>query len=101
MSVARHLSTKGTGAAASKHAHRQDYRRAGNAYFLGKGIATDLPAGAMAFLRSPYAAQLPDVQLIFISAPMTAAPYLAPFKKVMPMASRSAPHYCGRRAAVI
>ncbi len=53
----------------------------GNAYFLGKGIATDLPAGAMAFLRSPYAAQLPDVQLIFISAPMTAAPYLAPFKK--------------------
>jgi 4-pyridoxate dehydrogenase len=56
-------------------------RELGKAYFLGKGIATDLPAGAMAFLRSPYADSLPDVQLIFISAPMTAAPYLAPFKK--------------------
>jgi 4-pyridoxate dehydrogenase len=52
-----------------------------NAYFRGKGIATDLPAGAMAFLRSQYSNELPDVQLIFISAPMTAAPYLAPFKK--------------------
>ena len=35
----------------------------------------------MAFLRSPYAESLPDVQFIFISAPMTAGPYLAPFKK--------------------
>jgi 4-pyridoxate dehydrogenase len=52
-----------------------------SAYFLGKGIATDLPAGAMAFLRSPHAESLPDVQLLFISAPMTAGPYLAPFKK--------------------
>jgi 4-pyridoxate dehydrogenase len=51
-----------------------------SAYFLGKGIATDLPAGAFAFLRSSYAQRLPDVQLIFISAPMTAGPYLAPFK---------------------
>jgi 4-pyridoxate dehydrogenase len=55
-------------------------RELAEAYFLGKGIATDLPAGAMAFLRSPYADELPDVQLIFISAPMTAGPYLAPFK---------------------
>jgi choline dehydrogenase/4-pyridoxate dehydrogenase len=35
----------------------------------------------MAFLRSPYAESLPDVQFIFISAPMTAGPYLAPFKQ--------------------
>jgi 4-pyridoxate dehydrogenase len=55
-------------------------RKLATAYFLGKGIATDLPAGAMAFLCTPYAASLPDVQLIFISAPMTAGPYLAPFK---------------------
>jgi choline dehydrogenase/4-pyridoxate dehydrogenase len=53
----------------------------GNAYLLGKGIATDLPAGAMAFLRSPHATELPDVQMIFISAPMTVAPYLPPFRK--------------------
>ena len=52
----------------------------GSAYFLGKGIATDLPAGAMAFLRSRHAGALPDVQFIFVSAPMTAAPYLAPFR---------------------
>ena len=51
-----------------------------NAYFRGKGIATDLPAGAMAFLRSQYANDLPDVQFMFVSAPMTAAPYLPPFK---------------------
>ena len=56
-------------------------RELATAYFLGKGIATDLPAGAMAFLRSPYAESLPDVQFIFISAPMTAGPYLAPFKQ--------------------
>ena len=56
-------------------------RELATAYFLGKGIATDLPAGAMAFLRSPYAEGLPDVQFIFISAPMTAGPYLAPFKQ--------------------
>ena len=56
-------------------------RELATAYFLGKGIATDLPAGAMAFLRSPYAQSLSDVQFIFISAPMTAGPYLAPFKQ--------------------
>ena len=56
-------------------------RALARAYFLGKGIATDLPAGAMAFLRSPHAKTLPDVQLIFVSAPMTAGPYLAPFKQ--------------------
>src|SRR5262249_23238327 len=56
-------------------------RELATAYFLGKGIATDLPAGAMAFLRSPHAASLPDVQLLFISAPMTAGAYLAPFKQ--------------------
>jgi 4-pyridoxate dehydrogenase len=56
-------------------------RELATTYFLGKGIATDLPAGAMAFLRSPYAQSLPDVQFIFISAPMTAGPYLAPFKQ--------------------
>jgi choline dehydrogenase-like flavoprotein len=64
-------------------------RELGKAYFLGKGIATDLPAGAMAFLRSQYADSLPDVQLIFISAPMTAAPYLAPFNKIRAADPRS------------
>jgi 4-pyridoxate dehydrogenase len=51
-----------------------------NAYFRGRGIATDLPAGAMAFLRTRHAGELPDVQLITICAPMSAGPYLAPFR---------------------
>ncbi len=51
-----------------------------NAYWRGKGIATDLPAGAMAFLRTHLAADLPDIQLIFISGPMSAGPYLRPFR---------------------
>jgi choline dehydrogenase/4-pyridoxate dehydrogenase len=56
-------------------------RDLGKAYFLGKGIATDLPASGMAYLRSDHADDLPDIQLMFIGAPMTASPYLRPFKK--------------------
>jgi choline dehydrogenase/4-pyridoxate dehydrogenase len=52
-----------------------------SAYFLGQGIATDLPVGGMAFLKSSHAANLPDIQMIFVAAPMTAAPYLYPFRK--------------------
>ena len=44
-------------------------------YFLGKGLATDLPGGEMAFLRSPEAGGLPDIQMLFNAAPMTSAPY--------------------------
>src|SRR5262249_61921813 len=39
----------------------------------------NLPGGVMAFLRSPLAQDLPDLQLLFTAAPMTAAPYFAPF----------------------
>jgi choline dehydrogenase/4-pyridoxate dehydrogenase len=56
-------------------------RELGNAYFRGRGIATDLPSGSMAFLKSTPEAKLPDVQLIPIAAPMAAAPYLEPFRK--------------------
>jgi 4-pyridoxate dehydrogenase len=48
----------------------------GNAYLRGRGIANSLPSGAMAFLKSRHAGALPDVQLMFVAAPMTAAPYL-------------------------
>jgi len=51
-----------------------------NAYLRGEGIATGLPAGHMAFLKSRPDAVLPDVQLIFNAAPMTASPYLPPFR---------------------
>jgi 4-pyridoxate dehydrogenase len=51
------------------------------AYYHGEGIATDLPGGIMAFLKSRPDALLPDVQLIFNAAPMTAHPYLWPFRR--------------------
>jgi 4-pyridoxate dehydrogenase len=56
-------------------------------YFRGRGIASDLPGGLMAFLKSdvrraPEAelpeARLPDVQLLFNAAPMAASPYFPP-----------------------
>jgi len=51
------------------------------AYWRGEGIATALPGGQMAFLKSRPDAALPDVQLIFNAAPMTAAPYLWPLRR--------------------
>src|SRR5882672_10921754 len=48
-------------------------------YFFGSGITNNLPGGAMAFLRSPHASALPDVQLLFAAAPQAANPYLSPF----------------------
>jgi len=48
-------------------------------YFFGSGLSADLPGGVMAFLKSPLAEDLPDLQLLFAAAPMTAAPYFAPF----------------------
>jgi choline dehydrogenase/4-pyridoxate dehydrogenase len=52
-----------------------------NAYFRGKGIATDLPSSGMAFLKTSPEIPLPNIQLIPIAAPMTAGPYFAPFKR--------------------
>jgi 4-pyridoxate dehydrogenase len=50
------------------------------AYLHGEGIASDLPTGRMAFLKSRPDVALPDIQLIFNAAPMTAAPYFWPFR---------------------
>jgi 4-pyridoxate dehydrogenase len=50
------------------------------AYFHGEGIATGLPTGRMAFLKTRPDVKLPDVQFIFNAAPMTAATYLWPFR---------------------
>ncbi len=50
-------------------------------YLFGDGMATDLPGGVMAFLKTRPDVALPDVQLLFNAAPMTAHPYLAPFRK--------------------
>jgi choline dehydrogenase-like flavoprotein len=50
-------------------------------YFFGSGISADLPGGVMAFLMSPLAGALPDVQFLFIAAPLEATPYLRPFTR--------------------
>jgi len=50
------------------------------AYYRGEGIASDLPGGIMAFLKSRPDSLLPDVQLIFNAAPMTAHPYFWLFR---------------------
>jgi choline dehydrogenase-like flavoprotein len=49
-------------------------------YLLGKGIASDIPGGVTAFLKSKFAGALPDIQLLFAAAPLWAAPYLRPFR---------------------
>jgi 4-pyridoxate dehydrogenase len=51
----------------------------GKAYFRGEGIAADWPGGVMAFLKSSPELALPDIQLLFGAAPMTAHPYFSPF----------------------
>ena len=54
----------------------------GQAYFLGKGFASDLPFGVTAFLKTRPQEKVPDVQMLFwMGATTTAAPYLPPFKK--------------------
>jgi len=50
--------------------------------YLGRGgMAGDLPGGIMAFLKSRSDAALPDIQLLFNAAPMTAHPHLGPFPR--------------------
>jgi 4-pyridoxate dehydrogenase len=51
------------------------------AYLRGEGIATELPTGVMAFLKTRPEVALPDVQFIFNAAPMTAQTYFWPFRR--------------------
>jgi 4-pyridoxate dehydrogenase len=53
----------------------------GKTYFFGSGISADLPGGVMAFLKSPLAGLLPDVQFLFAGGPLEATPYLPPFSR--------------------
>ena len=50
-------------------------------YLHGSGISNDLPSGAMAYLKSDGEQPIPDIQILFNAAPMTASPYMAPFVK--------------------
>lgn len=55
-------------------------REIGKAYFLGTGIAANTVGSLTAFLRSGKS-PLPDIQLLFATAPLAASPYFAPFKR--------------------
>ncbi|HUB97155.1 MAG TPA: choline dehydrogenase [Stellaceae bacterium] len=48
------------------------------AYLTGGGIATCLPSGWMAFLKTGEGAELPDIQLLFRATPPVSHPYLPP-----------------------
>jgi 4-pyridoxate dehydrogenase len=49
-------------------------------YMLGSGVSNDLPSGVMAYLKSVASVELPDLQFLFNAAPMTAHPWMAPFR---------------------
>jgi len=51
------------------------------AYALGRGFASDVPGGAMAFLKSDPALACPDMQMILTTAPLPAWPYFPFIKK--------------------
>ncbi|AGW90286.1 MULTISPECIES: GMC family oxidoreductase [Cupriavidus] len=54
-------------------------RELGKAYFRGEGIATDLPSGGLAHIKSSPDETLPDIELLTAAAPSNAGPYFPPF----------------------
>jgi choline dehydrogenase/4-pyridoxate dehydrogenase len=51
-------------------------------FVFGTGFATNLPGGPTAFLKSDSSQTIPDIQLLFIAAPLfEARPYLPPFSQ--------------------
>ena len=55
-----------------------------NAYLRGRGYATDLPAPLTAFLKTSDDLAVPDVQLLFHGGPLSAKPWLPPFRSAFP-----------------
>jgi choline dehydrogenase-like flavoprotein len=49
------------------------------AWLAGSGFATELPGGITAFVKSTSAQAVPDIQLLFVGAPMDAHAYFPPF----------------------
>lgn len=54
-------------------------RELGKAYFRGEGLATDLPSGGVAHIKSSPDEVLPDIELLTAAAPYNAHPYFSPF----------------------
>jgi len=51
------------------------------AYLFGKGFASEVPGGLVAFLKSEEGLSTPDLQILLTAAPLNAHPYLQPFKR--------------------
>jgi choline dehydrogenase/4-pyridoxate dehydrogenase len=49
-------------------------------YCFGTGFATDLPGGAVGFIKTEPALPAPDIQVLFHAGPLSAGPYLPPFR---------------------
>ena len=49
--------------------------------FGGTSVASDIPGGMATFARVMPDADVPDVQLLLAGAPLTASPYLKPFRE--------------------
>jgi choline dehydrogenase/4-pyridoxate dehydrogenase len=49
--------------------------------FGGTSVASDIPGGLASFARVMPHSTVPDIQLLLAGAPMTAGPYLKPFKE--------------------
>jgi 4-pyridoxate dehydrogenase len=79
MSAALFYKRKGNGPLHQRMRFDRIGRDVVRAYLFGTGIANDLPAGCMAFLKTNSSETLPDVQLLFNAAPLAAKPYFEPF----------------------
>jgi 4-pyridoxate dehydrogenase len=51
------------------------------AHFRGQGLFAGLPNTVMAYLKAMPDAKIPDIQMLFRVTPVTAGPYLPPFKR--------------------
>ncbi len=81
ISVGPSWTRRGSGAFHARMRIDRILRALAQAYYRGEGPAADLPGGIMGFLKTRPDAALPDIQLLFNAAPMTAHPYLAPFRR--------------------
>src|SRR6185312_12038142 len=54
-------------------------RELAKSYLFGAGLASDLPGGVLAFIKSDASVKLPDIQFLFNAGSMAAKPYLPPF----------------------
>lgn len=54
------------------------------AHLFGTGFATDMPGGHLALVKTDPSLAAPDIQYLYTAAPITARPYLAPFKAAYP-----------------